>query len=78
MSRLLSLAINENGFAFDPLNGESYNLNESASEIIDLLKRGNEIKEVAITLATSYDISFEEAYTDLLDFKQKLKLYSLI
>ncbi|WP_457592551.1 PqqD family protein [Hydrogenimonas sp.] len=76
--RVKNLAINQNGFAFDPSTGESFTLNETAKEVIEALGRGEDEKEVARRLAERYEVSEQEAYNDVLDFKEKLNLYGLL
>ena len=78
MSRLDTIAMNDSGFAFDPMSGESYSLNDSAQEIVELLKAGREAKEIAQHLSDEYAISFEDAYRDTLEFVEHLKLYGLV
>ncbi len=76
--RIENLAVNKNGFAFDPTSGETFTLNETAKEIIEDLARGVEEKEIAKKLSEEYDVTQEEALNDVLDFKEKLKLYGLL
>ncbi len=76
--RIENLAVNKNGFAFDPTSGETFTLNETAKEIIEDLARGVEEKEIAKKLSEEYDVTQEEAMNDVLDFKEKLKLYGLL
>jgi len=49
--RIENLAVNKNGFAFDPTSGEAFTLNETAKEIIEDLARGVEEKEIAKKLS---------------------------
>ncbi|WP_187648385.1 PqqD family protein [Nitrosophilus labii] len=76
--RIENLAINKNGFAFDPTTGETFTLNDTAKEIIEDLAKGIEEKEIAKKLSKEYDVTEEEALNDVLDFKEKLKLYGLL
>ncbi|WP_200762282.1 PqqD family protein [Nitrosophilus alvini] len=76
--RVQNLAINQNGFAFDPTTGESFTVNETAKEIIESLSKGMDEKSIADKIAREYDVSEEEAFNDVLDFKEKLKLYGLL
>ena len=77
MNKLQSLAINDNGFAFDPLTGESYTLNPVACRILNLLKQGKALDKVAQVLAKEFDKEFTEMYTDVLDFRHQLNIYGL-
>ena len=78
MSRLESLVINKNGFVFDQFSGESYVLNESAKFIVELLKSEVDATDVAKKLSKEFDVTFDDAYIDVLDLKNKLKLFGLV
>ncbi len=76
--RVKNLAINQNGFAFDPSTGESFTLNETAKEVIEAMGEGQDERSIARRLAERYEVSEEEAYNDVLDFKERLNLYGLL
>ena len=78
MNRLLSLAMNETGFAFDPSAGESYTVNHTAREIIELLKRGMEVEDIVKRISSEYEMPFEEVYTDVIELIEKLRVYGFI
>ncbi|MEW6708833.1 MAG: PqqD family protein [Candidatus Riflebacteria bacterium] len=78
MNRLLSLAMNETGFAFDPSAGESYTINHTAREIIELIKRGMEVEDIAKKISSEYEMPFEEVYTDTIELIEKLRAYGFI
>lgn len=78
MSRLLSLAMNETGFAFDPSAGESYTVNHTAREIIELIKRGMELEDIVKKVSSEYEMPFEEVYTDVIELVEKLRVYGFI
>jgi len=77
MSRVSNLAINSSGFAFDPNNGASYNLNSLGAKIIDYIKEELEIDDITKRIVDEYEVEYNEAYIDILDFTKKLKLYGL-
>jgi len=71
------LAISETGFVFDPTTGESYSLNETGAEILNLLRDGKsdeEIKEYFIKHYEVDDMTFGRSY---LDFLGMLKYYNI-
>ncbi len=76
--RLENLAINKNGFAFDPTTGETFTLNETAIKIVELMVKGESEKSIAQKLSEEFEVSSQEAFNDVLDFKERLKLYGLI
>ncbi|MGN7610763.1 PqqD family protein [Magnetococcales bacterium HHB-1] len=77
-SQLSSLAINEQGFAFNPESGESFTLNIIAREIIEAIKAGIDSQSIVMQLVETYDVNFEEAYADVIDFMEHLKMYGLL
>ncbi len=78
MSRVEMMAINDTGFAFDPMSGESFTLNETAVEIIKALKVGKSEREIAEALSELYDVEALDSLTDVLDFIKQLKSFRLV
>ncbi len=78
MSRLHQLAINDEGFIFDPLTGESFTVNRTGLFIINRLKEGKKEEEILQRLITDFNVSKEIAERDLIDFLEKLKSYRII
>lgn len=78
MSRIEMMAINDTGFAFDPMSGESFTLNETAVEIIKALKAGKSEREIAEELSAVYEVEALDGLTDILDFIKQLKMFRLV
>ena len=78
MERLQHLAINDEGFVFDPKTGESFTTNSSGLEILRLLKNGKTVEEVGADMAAMFGIAPDEAERDALDFMSQLKTCKLI
>ncbi len=76
--RAKNLAINQNGFAFDPDTGESFTVNETGKFVIEALSKGMDEKDIAEALVKEYDVQEDEALNDILDFKERLGLYGLL
>ena len=72
------MIIDENGVAFIPSLGISFQINETAKEIIELLKESKDKEEIVRILAEKYKRDFREVYIDVEDFFIKLKVYGLI
>lgn len=72
MSRLQSLAINAEGFAFNPLTGECFRLNETAEAVIAALRLGRSTEEIAQALAREHGIPAGRALSDVLEFRTQL------
>lgn len=78
MEKLHSLAMNSEGYAFDPLSGECFQVNENGKLIINLLLKGMSTKEIANRLCAEQQVEFSDAYTDTFEFISNLKLFGLI
>jgi PqqD family protein of HPr-rel-A system len=78
MSRLQHLAINNEGFVFDPTTGESFTVNPSGLTILNSLKENKSIDSVIADLKASYDFIPEEIERDVNDFLSQLRSMRLI
>jgi len=78
MNRLYQLAINDEGFLFDPLTGESFTVNQTGLEIIKGLKDGKSEEEIISLLTEKFEVDEEIVKKDFIDFIEKLRSYKLI
>lgn len=78
MSRLQQLAINKEGFVFDPATGDSYSVNSVGLTILELLVAGMTAEEIAGEIAARYDVTREEVARDVDDFIDHLRVYRLV
>jgi hypothetical protein len=78
IQKLSRLAINEEGFIFNPNNGDSYQVSETGILIIEEMKFGKSEEEIALLIEKKYNVSFEEAMRDVSDFRATLKKLGLI
>lgn len=78
MSRVEMMALNNSGFAFDPMSGESYTLNETGVDVIRALQVGKTEREIAEQLSNEYEVEALDTLTDVLDFIKQLKMFRLI
>lgn len=72
-----SLAISETGFVFDPSTGDSYTLNTTALEIIELMKKEKSLIDITEFMTTRYDVdvnTFERYYYDFLGMLKQMQL----
>lgn len=72
MSKLHALAINAEGFAFNPLTGECFRLNTAGETVISLIRQGLSDDDVARRLADTYGIPAGQALSDILEFRTQL------
>ena len=73
-----NLEMDEKGFIFDPETGHSYNLNPAARHILNQLRSGASLPQIADSLQHKYKIDRRTAVTDLDDFLRQLKGLELI
>ncbi len=78
MRKLQRLAINDEGFIFDPETGNSFTVNKTGLFIIKLLKDEISEDEIIKKITDEFEISEEEAQRDLLDFMEHLRLLGLL
>jgi butyrate kinase len=78
IAKLHNLAISGTGFIFDPVTGNSYNTNETGLLIVNAIKAGKSISEIANMIATEYDVSIEIAEQDILQIIESLRSDYLI
>jgi len=67
----------DNNVAFHPMMGNSYKLNETGKNIIELLKEHKTKDEIVEILAQKYDINKKDVFIDVGDFFAKLRIYGL-
>ncbi len=78
MTRLHQLALNKDGFAFDPTTGESFSLNRTGLFLLEQLIDERSPEEAAEALAEKFEVSREEAERDVSDFIDHLRAYRLV
>jgi hypothetical protein len=78
MHLISELIIDENKIAYNQMLGDSYKLNDTGKEIINLLKEGKSKEEIIETLSKEYDASKDDLFIDVSDFLAKLKIYGLV
>ena len=72
------MIIDENNMGFIPSLGISFQLNSSAKEIINLIKEHKSKDEIIQTIASNYNLKWQDVYIDVEDFFQKLSIYGLV
>nr|VFJ68118.1 MAG: Coenzyme PQQ synthesis protein D (PqqD) [Candidatus Kentron sp. FW] len=79
------LAINEEGFVFDPQTGAGFTVNETGRAILGMLKEpgkgpGDKAREesIALGLTDRFEVPYGKALADACDFIQQLRLHRLL
>lgn len=78
VSRLRELTISQDGFAFDPLTGYSYQLNPVATRILRCLQKGMSVRQITNLLVRTYDAKRERVQRDLHEFIERLQDFMLL
>ncbi len=78
MSRLSQLAINSEGFIFDPTSGGCFNVNATGLLIIKALQEQKPAETIARELVERFDELLEVIEKDVLDFMALLRIYQLL
>ena len=73
MSEVSRLAMNEEGFIFDPATGEGFLANEVAVVILRALQQGRKEAAVVELLCETYDVAVDRAASDVADFRGRLQ-----
>jgi hypothetical protein len=51
-----NIALSENGFVFNPSTGDSFTMNKTGKEVLQLIKEGKDIRQIADLMAEKYDV----------------------
>lgn len=78
MGRLYLLAINEEGFVFDPTTGESFTVNGTGLAVLKGLKDNKTIEDIALKLTELFTVEKDEAERDAIDFVDQLRSINLL
>ncbi len=73
-----NIAISDNGFVFNPVTGESFTANPTGLEIMNLIRRGAEAKEITESLCEVFQVESTQAERDLQDFIEMMRQYHLL
>jgi PqqD family protein of HPr-rel-A system len=76
--RLAQLAINDEGFIFDPLTGQSFTVNQTGIALLGGMKRGEDELQLAARLHQTFDVEEAEARSDVRDFIEHLRSLKLV
>lgn len=76
--RLSPLVINDEGFMFDPTNGDSFVVNQTAIFILQSLQDGRDESSTAHALVERFEVSLETALRDVAEFMARLKSLQLL
>lgn len=73
-----NIAISENGFLFNPMTGESFSVNQTGKEILELLKDEKSEKEILQIITLKYDVDIQTLERYYLDFVGMIKHFQIV
>jgi len=73
-----NIALSDNGFVFNPSTGDSYTMNNTAKEVVMLIKQGKDINEISDLMLEVYDIDKLTLERYLVDFVNDLNVNNLL
>lgn len=71
--RAVHLAVNQEGFAFDPRTGDSYLVNPAGLAILSALQQGATTDAIVAQLVDRFEVDEATARADLADFLAQLQ-----
>ncbi len=77
-NKLKSLMINDEGFAFDPRTGNTYNINATGLLVVNCIKAGASFDQILEQLAGQFDVDEQTADRDLEAFLNELGRHKLV
>ncbi len=77
-TRLKRLAVNDEGFAFDPQTGESFTVNKTGREILSKLTEDRSYDVIADYISKVYQLDQRSAMSDVQDYTQQLRSLNLV
>lgn len=78
IDKMANLAMNDNGFIFDPVTGFSYTANESGLFVLRQLLAGQSKEEILAAMSEEYDCTEHHAESDIDHFILMLEAYDLV
>jgi len=78
MEKLKRLALNEEGFIFDPETGNSFVTNQTGLFILKKLREGLSEEEIIKALTEEFEVDENTARRDFYDFEEQLRILGIL
>ena len=75
--KINQLAINDEGFVFDPMSGNSFTVNSTGISILEKLKAGREIAEIVTLIQDEFTETTDQIEREVSDFIALLQSHNL-
>ena len=73
-----NIAVSETGFVFNPGSGESFTVNSTGTELLNLIIKEKTYDEIKNVFLNKYDTNISTFDQDYQDFIELLQKYSLL
>jgi len=73
-----NIALSESGFIFNPNTGESFTINPTGQQIIELIKEGKEFEEISQYFLENFETEESIFEKDYEDFMHMLTSYQML
>lgn len=78
MKIMNNIAVSHAGFLFNPTTGDSFSLNETGKEIINLMRDNKTEQEIIQYFTDKYEVDAASIEHNLYDFLEMLKSYNIV
>ena len=78
VENLKQLALNDNGFVFDPSSGYSYTANETGLAVLKMLAAGQTKDEIRTAILQDYEVSADNFDSDFDHYTLMLEAFNLV
>jgi len=72
-----NIAISDNGFLFNPATGESFSVNSTGTEMLNLIKDGKDLDQIKAIFINKYEIDANTIEKDYQEFIDLVKQHNL-
>lgn len=73
-----NIALSENGFVFNPSTGDSFTLNGTGKEVLELVKENKSIDQITAFMFEKYEVDKVTLDRYLVDFMNDLRINNLL
>ena len=73
-----NIALSESGFIFNPNTGESFTINPTGQQIMELIKEGKEFEEISQYFLENFETEESIFEKDFEDFMHMLTSYQML
>ena len=73
-----NIALSENGFVFNPSTGDSFTLNATGKEVLELIQENKNIDQITAHMLGKYEVDKVILDRYLVDFMNDLRINNLL